>query len=67
MYLFDDLRVVGIKCTSKQFQVLVLLSEILLAISTQVSNYLLDLKQATKDISVIALPWLPQICIPSKD
>lgn len=67
MYLFDGLRVVAIKCTSTQFQAFGPLSGILLAVSTQVSNDLLDLQQATKDIPVVTLPWLPQIYIPTKD
>ena len=61
--LFDGV----IECTSAQFQAFGPLSRILLAVSTQVSNDLLDLQQATKDIPVVALPWLPQIHIPTKD
>lgn len=70
MHLFDGLKclwVVAIKSKSAQFQAFGLLSGILLAVSTQVSNDLLDLQQATKDIPVVALPWLPQIHIPTKD
>lgn len=42
---------------------------ILLAGSTQVSNHLLDLQHPTKDIPVVALPWLPHchIHIPAKN
>lgn len=69
MSLFDGLKclgVVAIKSLSAQFQAFGLLNGILLAVSTQVSNDLLDLQQATKDIPVVALPWLPQIHIPTK-
>lgn len=65
MYIFDGLSVIAIKCTSTQFRALI--SGILLAVSTQVSNDLLDLQQATKDIPVVTLPWLPQIYTPTKD
>lgn len=44
-----------------------LLSKILLLVFTQVSNDLIDLQQATKDVPVVTLPWLPQIFIPTKD
>lgn len=65
MFLLDALRVIAIKCTSTQFQALI--SGILLTVSAQVSNDLLDLQQATKDIPVVTLPWLPQIYTPTKD
>lgn len=67
MYLCDGLVVVAIKYMSVLFQAFSLVSGILLRVSTQVSNDLLDLQQATEDIPVVALPWLPQIYIPTKD
>lgn len=70
MHLFDGLKCLregAITSMSSQFQAFGLLSGILLAVSTQVSNDLLDLQQATKDILVVKSPWLPRIHILAKD
>lgn len=45
----------------------VYLSGFLLAVSTRVLNDLLDLNHSSKDVPVVALPWLHQIHIPTKD